>query len=271
MKYTYDIGKRFNGKKPYDYWLEDSCYKSDRLMKEGGRTFKRFYNTLAQHIFDINLEIKEKANEFYPIVRNERSNSATIAMALSLQTPYVISEYGFGCKDVDLHPDTDDTDDRKKQHRRSVDFWCATEDFKLEMWIESKHCWINVSKNLNAKWEFDVRNKKRIQDALKQICDINVLIESGKAIYGVRVALISVNIFCKKEQLVEDLSELDSIPRDVASMLESQAREYLKQDVGVLVSALDLRPSIGTDKQDTYHIYPAEYLPYVLLGAIVLP
>ncbi|TLD87088.1 MULTISPECIES: hypothetical protein [Helicobacter] len=266
MKYTYDIDKRFNGKKLYDYWLEDSCYKSDRLMKEGGRTFKRFYNTLAQHIFDINLEIRKKANEFYPIVRNERSNSAAIAMALSLQTPYVISEYGIGCKDENWHDDTDDT---REQQRRFIDFWCATEDFKLEMWIESKHCWFNVGKG--AKWEFDTGSKKRIQGALKQIRDIEGLIKNGKATYGVKVALMSINVFCKREQTVDDLSELDFIPRDVTKMLEYEAREYLKQDVGVLVGALDLRPSIKTDKQDTYHIYGAEYLPYVLLGAIVLP
>lgn len=60
-------------------------------------------------------------------------------------------------------------------------------------------------------------------------------------------------------------------------VLESQAREYFKQDstnaqnLGVLVSALDLRPSIGTDKESVYHIYNAEYMPFVLLGAVVLP
>lgn len=281
MTYTYDIAKRFNGKKPYNYWLEDSYYKSDSLMKEGGRKFKRFYDELAQHIFDINLEIVEQIGDF-PIVYNERSNSAAIAMALSRITPYVISELSVDCKGVELHGELQNESESKEQQRRAIDFWCATHadlNKGLDVWVESKHIWLNVGKR--AKWEFVKGTSKHIQKAFKQISQIKHLARQDRIGDGVKVALFSVGVYCSREQCVRDLSELDSIPIDVAAMLESQAREYFTQaNFGVLVGVLDLRSSINLNakehseemaKQNTYHIYGGGYLPFILLGAVVLP
>lgn len=276
MTYTYDIAKRFNGKKPYSYWLEDSYYKSDSVNAgantgsgaKGGRKLKDFYNKLCRHIFDINLNLLEQIGDF-PITYNERSNSAAIAMALSCLTPYVMSEYGVDCKGVDLRED----ESQNKKQRRTIDFWCAIEDNRFDIWIESKHLWLNVGKNTRkARWEFNSSCIERIKEAITQVRDIGQLQQAGKlADYdSFKLALFSINIYCAKEQ-APDMQELDSIPYVVAEMIQNIANEMGVSPQGVLCSALDLRPSINTPKENIYHLYEKEYLPFILLGAVVLP
>ena len=272
MTYTYDIAKRFNGKKPYSYWLEDSYYKSDSVGAgantgsgaKGGRKLKSFYDEFCRHIFDINLEIVEQIGDF-PIVYNERSNSAAIAMALSRLTPYVISEYGVDCRGVSLGQEGE-------KQRRTIDFWCATEGNNgFDIWIESKHLWLNVGKR--AKWEFSSSCIGRIKEAITQVRDIGQLQQAGKlADYdSFKLALFSINVYCAKEQ-APDMNELDSIPYEVAEMIQNVANDEMgASPQGVLCSALDLRPSINTPKQNIYHLYEKEYLPFILLGAVVLP
>lgn len=274
MTYTYDIAKRFNGKKPYSYWLEDSYYKSDSVSAgantgsgaKGGRKLKSFYDELCRHIFDINLNLLEQIGDF-PITYNERSNSAAIAMALSCLTPYVISEYGVDCRGVSLGQEGE-------KHRRTIDFWCATEGNNgFDIWIESKHLWLNVGKNTRkARWEFSSSCIERIKEAITQVRDIGQLQQAGKlADYdSFKLALFSINVYCAKEQ-APDMNELDSIPYEVAEMIQNVAKQMGASPQGVLCSALDLRPSINTPKQSIYHLYEKEYLPFILLGAVVLP
>ena len=86
------------------YYLIDTHYKSDSISTKGGgggRSLKKFYDEFCQYVFDINLTYIDDVKHF-PLVHNEESNKATIAIALSRLTPYVISEYGADCKDVDL-------------------------------------------------------------------------------------------------------------------------------------------------------------------------
>lgn len=269
--YNYDIHKRFSEKNArwYECYLEDSLYKSDSVNAgantgrggKGGRKLKDFYNKLCRHIFDININLCEQIGDF-PIVYNERSNSAAIAMALSCLTPYVMSEYGVDCRGVSLGQESE-------KHRRTIDFWCATD--KFDIWIESKHLWINVGKR--ARWEFDSSCIQRINDAITQVRDIEQLQQMGRVgdYDDFKLALFSINVYCAKNQ-APDMSELDSIPYVVAEMIQSVANDE-KMGVrpqGVLCSALDLRPSIKTDKENTYHLYEKEYLPFVLLCGVVL-
>ncbi|WP_304210228.1 hypothetical protein [Helicobacter canis] len=274
--YNYDIHKRFSEKNArwYECYLEDSLYKSDSVGAgantgsgaKGGRKLKSFYDELCRHIFDINLNLLEqKQIGDFPITYNERSNSAAIAMALSRLTPYVMSEYGVDCKGVDLRED----ESQNEKQRRTIDFWCATD--KFDIWIESKHLWINVGKR--ARWEFDSKCIERIKKAITQVRDIEQLqlAERVGDYDDFKLALFSINIYCAKEQ-APDMSELDSIPYVVAEMIQSVANDE-KMGVrpqGVLCSALDLRPSIKTDKENTYHLYEKEYLPFVLLCGVVL-
>ncbi|OBV28553.1 hypothetical protein BKN38_01155 [Helicobacter sp. CLO-3] len=66
--------------------------------------------------------------------------------------------------------------------------------------------------------------------------------------------------------------ELESIPRYIEKTLASycDGRSYM----GVLCAVLDLRASIGTELEDTYHPYYTDgapaYMPFVMLGALVL-
>ena len=274
--YDYDIDKRFSEKNArwYECYLEDSLYKSDSVGAgantgsgaKGGRKLKSFYDELCRHIFDINLNLLEQIGDF-PIVYNERSNSAAIAMALSCLTPYVISEYGVDCRGVSLGQEGE-------KHRRTIDFWCAIEDNRFDIWIESKHLWLNVGKNTRkARWEFSSRCIKRIKEAITQVRDIGQLQQAGKlADYdSFKLALFSINVYCAKEQ-APDMQELDSIPYEVAEMIQNVANDEMGvRPQGVLCSALDLRPSIDTPKQNIYHLYEKEYLPFILLGAVVLP
>lgn len=273
--YDYDIQKRFSEKNArwYECYLEDSLYKSDSVGAgantgsgaKGGRKLKGFYDELCRHIFDINLNLLEQIGDF-PITYNERSNSATIAMALSCLTPYVMSEYGVDCRGVDLRED----ESQNKKQRRTIDFWCATEGNNgLDIWIESKHLWLNVGKR--ARWEFSSSCIERIKEAITQVRDIGQLQQAGKlADYdSFKLALFSINVYCAKEQ-APDMSELDSIPYVVAEMIQNVAKQMGVRPQGVLCSALDLRPSIDTPKETIYHLYEKEYLPFVLLCGVVI-
>ena len=273
--YDYDIHKRFSEKNArwYECYLEDSLYKSDSVGAgantgsgaKGGRKLKSFYDELCRHIFDINLNLLEQITDF-PITYNERSNSAAIAMALSCLTPYVISEYGVDCRGVDLRED----ESQNKKQRRTIDFWCATEGANgFDIWIESKHLWLNVGKR--AGWKFDSKCIERIQEAITQVRDIGQLQQAGKlADYdSFKLALFSINVYCAKEQ-APDMSELDSIPYEVAETIQDVANKMGVRPQGVLCSALDLRPSINTPKEKIYHLYEKEYLPFVLLCGVVL-
>ncbi|ETD27909.1 hypothetical protein [Helicobacter canis] len=273
--YDYDIQKRFSEKnaKLYRCYLEDSLYKSNSVgvkvsrgdKAKGGRKLKGFYDELCRHIFDINLNLLEQIGDF-PITYNEQSNSAAIAMALSCLTPYVMSEYGVDCKGVDLRED----ESQNKKQRRTIDFWCATEGSNgFDIWIESKHLWLNVGKR--ARWEFDSSCIGRIKEAITQVRDIEQLqlAERVGDYDDFKLALFSINVYCAKEQ-APDMSELDSIPYVVAEMIQNVANEMGVRPQGVLCSALDLRPSIATPKENIYHLYEKEYLPFVLLCGVVL-
>lgn len=270
--YEYDIHKRFSEKNArwYECYLEDSLYKSDSVNAgantgsgaKGGRKLKSFYDELCRHIFDINLNLLEQIGDF-PITYNERSNSAAIAMALSCLTPYVISEYGVDCRGVSLGQESE-------KQRRTIDFWCATEGANgFDIWIESKHLWLNVGKR--AKWEFSSSCIERIKEAITQVRDIGQLQQAGKlADYdSFKLALFSINVYCTKEQ-APDMQELDSIPYEVAEMIQNVAKQMGASPQGVLCSALDLRPSIDTPKETIYHLYEKEYLPFVLLCGVVI-
>lgn len=274
--YDYDIQKRFSEKNArwYECYLEDSLYKSDSVGAgantgsgaKGGRKLKGFYDELCRHIFDINLNLLEQIGDF-PITYNERSNSAAIAMALSCLTPYVISEYGVDCKGVDLR----ENESQNEKQRRTIDFWCATEGNNgFDIWIESKHLWLNVGKR--ARWEFDSSCIGRIKEAITQVRDIEQLqlAERVGDYDDFKLALFSINVYCAKEQ-APDMSELDSIPYEVAEMIQNIANDKMGvRPQGVLCSALDLRPSINTPKENVYHLYEKEYLPFVLLCGVVL-
>lgn len=276
--YDYNINKRFSEKNArwYECYLEDSLYKSDSVGAgantgsgaKGGRKLKGFYDELCRHIFDINLNLLEQIGDF-PITYNERSNSATIAMALSRLTPYVISEYGVDCRGVDLREDKS----QNQKQRRTIDFWCATQGNNgFDIWIESKHLWLNVGKNTRkARWEFNSSCIERIKEAITQVRDIGQLQQAGKlADYdSFKLALFSINVYCAREQ-APDMSELDSIPYEVAEMIQNVAKQMGVRPQGVLCSALDLRPSIDTPKETIYHLYEKEYLPFVLLCGVVI-
>lgn len=273
--YEYDIHKRFSEKnaKLYQYTLEDSLYKSNSVgvkvsrgdKAKGGRKLKGFYDELCRHIFDINLNLLEQIREF-PITYSERSNSAAIAMALSRLTPYVISEYGVDCKGVDLRED----ESQNEKQRRTIDFWCATEGNNgLDIWIESKHLWLNVGKR--AKRAFDYHCTKRIKDAIAQVKDITQLKQAGRLenYNDFKLALFAINVYCMKTES-PDMQELDSIPYEVAQMIQNVASEMGISPQGVLCSALDLRPSINTPKENIYQLYEKGYLPFMLLCGVVV-
>lgn len=62
----------------------ESDYQSDSLSRDGGRKLKRFYNEFCQHVFlTLTLCENERIQEF-PIIYNERANSAGITTTLSL-------------------------------------------------------------------------------------------------------------------------------------------------------------------------------------------
>ncbi len=180
-----------------------------------------------------------------------------------------MSEYGVDCRGVDLREDKS----QNQKQRRTIDFWCATQGNNgLDIWIESKHLWLNVGKNTRkARWEFSSSCIERIKEAITQVRDIGQLQQAGKlADYdSFKLALFSINVYCAKEQ-APDMNELDSIPYEVAEMIQNVAKQMGVCPQGALCSALDLRPSIDTPKETIYHLYEKEYLPFVLLCGVVI-
>lgn len=139
----------------------------------------------------------------------------------------------------------------------------------LDIWIESKYLWLNVGKK--TKRNFGYRCTKRIKKAITQVRDIEQLKRAGRlADYDdFKLALFSVNVYCMRGE-APDMNGLDSIPYEVAQMIHKVAGEMGISPQGVLVSALDLRPSIDTPKERLYHLYEKEYLPFVLLCGVVV-
>ncbi|WP_276896151.1 hypothetical protein [Helicobacter japonicus] len=282
--YDYDIGKRFpdilpTTKRPYRYHFVDGYYKSDSIANgkgiNRGRTFKKFYDELCQHIFDHNLNMVEDKNiGKFPIFYSERSNAASLAIALSFLTPYVISEYNVNCKDMPLRENEEE--ERIKIHR-NIDFWCCIDNKDItDVWIESKRLVLNVGRRSVGKWKFSDNQQKKIKDAIEQIKDIEIFRQTGKidSFDNYKLALFSVNAYCKRSECVDDLSKLDNIPNEIAKLLDKNVREILgaESNFGILVSALDLRPSINEyeDKRDIYHHYSGEYMPFILLCGVVV-
>ncbi|WP_276890666.1 hypothetical protein [Helicobacter japonicus] len=278
--YDYDISKRFDNlpttKCPYRYHFIDKHYKSDSIAKKienkKGRVFKSFYDELCQHIFDHNLNMVENVKKF-PIFYSERSNAASLAIALSCLTPYVISEFNVNCKDTPLREE----EDERRKNRRSIDFWCCIDNKNItDVWIESKRLVLNVGKRSVGKWKFSDNQQKKIKDAIEQIKDIEIFRQTGKidSFDNYKLALFSVNAYCKRSECVDDLSKLDNIPNEIAKLLDKNVREILgaESNFGILVSALDLRPSINEyeDKRDIYHHYSGEYMPFILLCGVVV-
>lgn len=281
IKYDYDIDKRFpdnlpTTKRPYRYYFIDKYYKSDSIAKKienkKGRVFKSFYDELCRHIFDHNLNMVENVKKF-PVFYSERSNAASLAIALSRLTPYVMSEFNVNCKDESLR---NNEEDERVKNRRSIDFWCCIDNKDItDVWIEAKRLVFNVGKRSVGKWKFSDYQQKKIKDAIEQIKDIEILQQKEKMenYDSYKLALFSVSAFCKKSECVDDLSKLDNIPNEVAKLLDENVREILgaESNFGILVSALDMRPSIkDEDKRDIYHHYESEYMPFILLCGVVI-
>lgn len=261
-----EMNKLFNDAAPYKYYLIDTHYKSDSISTKGdggGRSLKKFYDEFCQYVFDINLTYIDDVKHF-PLVHNEESNKATIAIALSRLTPYVISEYGADCRGVDLG--------ERLKNRRRIDFWCSEKNQKYDIWIEFKHLYFNVAKR--ARKEFNARNKERIKEALGQIQDIEKLKKQGRVSEwnDFKLALFSVNVYCKKSEIPSD-KKIKKAPQYVLDSLKELVAETLgaKKQFGVLCAVLDLCTSIGTNQEDIYHIYTKdEYMPFILLCGVVV-
>lgn len=263
--------QRFAKPKPsalYKYHFIESDYQSDSLSRDGGRKLKRFYNEFCQHMFDYNLTLCE--NEWIrelPIVYNERANSAGISIAFSRLTPFVMSEYGIDCKNAKWG-------ENECKNFRFVDFWCSPADQSFELWIEAKHLWLNVGKK--AKREFDAYAKGLIREALNQLGDIDTLHKSGEIEenHHFKLALFSVNVYYACQSNANDL---DSVPEEVSHQLFEFCQEEIQnisqhkgKKLGVLVGALDLRPSIGACEGNPYQIYGDYYMPFSLLCGVVM-
>lgn len=126
--------------------------------------------------------------------------------------------------------------------------------------------WFKIS--VRANWDFDSDCKKSITGALGQIENIkqsDIEQISRKNVF--RVALFINPAYCNAE--LKPDNDIESIPQTIHEQFVKATREIAKDlgirdNLNVLTSVLDLR-----DMQD-WHIYEADYQPYVFLHAIVL-
>ena len=266
------IGK---SKSPYKYYLLDSHYKSDSLDK--GRKFKPFFDELCQHIFDINLTMLEGANEF-PLVYSERKSYSSIAAAINAITPYHISEYTRNCDGCGI---LDESGNERKT--RAVDFWCRSKDKDFNVWIETKASRFYVSKK--AKNQIDKNTKELIQEAFKQILELNK-IDKGYKYQSHKLILLNIKVICNAKDFDELYSsgELDKIPQIFADGLNKEygnvdGRTTKNLSKGLLLGVLDLREQIQKDiNKDIIHIVDYNngfevcdfVAPYIILAGLVI-
>lgn len=243
------------------YHLLDKHYKSNNFTN--GRKFKKFFDDFARKVFETNLTIQKDLGEF-PLRFGEKTGYSSIAHALHTITPYTYSEVILDCKNA-KKPIIDQQGKEKKM--RSVDFWCqlGKGNEALEVWIEHKYLWLNVSTKASA--EFNVACIDIIKHAREQIRDIKKMQASG-----LKVATFAIQVYADKNRIMSN-DELEYIPKYIESVLADYKdnRSYM----GVLCGVLDMRESIGKPGiEEIYHRYydyeVVIYTPYMVLGAIVL-
>lgn len=142
---------------------------------------------------------------------------------------------------------------------------------KIDIWIEYKHLWLNIGKK--ARQKFKKGDRKLIQSGMLQVKDIEKRENKPNDFKEFKLALFRVYVCCRKDQAPDDLKELDSqqFAKEVMGMILESTKEIKDIEINdVLCSVLDLRPSIGTNKEKTYHYYSAEYTPFVLLCGVIL-
>ena len=249
--------------------LIDSDYKVNSFEKQAGKQFKQFFKDFSTKIFAKNIAMlnpKDQKDHWYrgefPLSYSENSSYAAIGSALHDLTPYVCSEYSLKIKGKNSQENKENT----QEQSRSIDFWCMDKTQSFEAWLEVKKVWFSISKR--AKRDFDSYCRKYIKGALGQIENIkqsDIEQISRKNVF--RVALFINPAYCNAE--LKPDNDIESIPQTIHKQFVKAAREIAKDlgirdNLNVLTSVLDLR-----DMQD-WHIYEGEYLPYVLLHAIVL-
>lgn len=231
--------------------LLDSYYKSDSF--QGGRLFKSFFVEFCEQAFAVNLKA-QKGLGLFPIAFEEKNAYASISYALHSLTPYVFSENPIKYK-------TKAKGEEEKRDRNGlVDFWFAEKDFKFEAYIESKKLWLNITK---AKWEF---NKSCIDlidsafDQIKRLKSAGVDKEGVKYTKGAvfKVALFQIPIVYHPNFKPEEV-DLESAPKHLENLLADK----LKNNMGLLLSVLDMRPFGGLEGE-------VECNPFNALVAVVM-
>ena len=239
--------------------LIDSDYKVNSFEKQAGQQFRQFFRDFSARVFAKNVDMLEIGE--FPLAHSENSSYAAIGSALHDLTPYVCSEYSLKIKGKNSQENKENA-----EKNRSIDFWCMDKTQSFEVWLEVKKVWFKIS--VRANWDFDSDCKKSITGALGQIENIkqsDIEQISRKNVF--RVALFINPAYCNAE--LKPDNDIESIPQTIHEQFVKAAREIAKDlgirdNLNVLTSVLDLR-----DMQD-WHIYEGEYLPYVLLHAIVL-
>lgn len=232
--------------------LLDSYYKSDSFPN--GRLFKSFFVEFYEQVFAVNLKAQEGL-EIFPMMFEEKNAYASIGYALHSLTPYVFSENPIKYKEKVKG------EAQKQDKNGFVDFWYAEKDFEFEAYIESKKLWLKIS--TNAKWEFDKSCNTRIDSAFEQIKRLKsagVDKAMNKYTEGAvfKVALFQIPIVYHPKFKPEE-ADLESAPKHLESLLADK----LKNNMGLLLSVLDMRHFDVWEGE-------AEYNPFNVLAAVVM-
>lgn len=234
--------------------LLDSYYKSDSFQDKCGRLFKSFFVEFCEQAFAVNLKA-QKGLGLFPMMFEEKNAYASISYALHSLTPYVFSENPIKYK-------TKAKGELEKQDRNGfVDFWFAEKDFKFEAYVESKKLWLNIG--TKAKRKFDKSCTTLIESAfgqIKRLKSAGVDKEGVKYTNGAvfKVALFQIPIVYHPNFKPEE-ADLESAPKHLENLLA----EKLKNNMGLLLSVLDMRPFGGLEGE-------VECNPFNALAAVVM-
>ena len=224
--------------------LLDSYYKSDSFPN--WRLFKSFFVEFCEQAFAVNLKA-QKGLGIFPMMFEEKN-----AYALHSLTPYVFSENPIKYKTKNKG----ELGDKKWACR----FLVCRKNFKFEAYMESKKLWLNIGKNV---WEFSGACNSLIEEAFSQIKRLKsagVDKEDTKSTKGAvfKVALFQIPIVYHPKFKPEE-ADLESAPKHLEKLLADK----LKNNMGLLLSVLDMRPFGNWEGE-------AECNPFNVLAAVVI-
>lgn len=150
----------------FNYWIDDSYYKSDIFGRSGGRKFKKFFIEFSKKCFELNSKIALfKGFSDFPLANSERNSYASIATAgNSIEGYHIISEYCVYIEKKTPKDEEEKVNIKNNIEHRFLDFFLVGEN-GFNVAIEVKNVWQNIKSTREEPVKYC---KNLINECIKQ-------------------------------------------------------------------------------------------------------